>query len=170
MGWLRDFLLEQNTPRWQLIVGGFIVLAWGLIQSEIYYQRALEASAADAARVRIEATINEVQKNSIDFQTYANAYVTSVLEKSPDLAERRSILIANILAQDASVDVSTSLFNGDLVTEVAEYRASLRSMKEAVEQVSDVVSMGPFWKAASDLLVARNKLLRAMERIDPPGA
>ncbi len=70
---------------------------------------------------------------------------------------------ADILAQDAAVDVSFAVFNDDTRIVVSRYRSSLREMLSAIDQVDGVVSMGVFWKAAADLLVARNELLQAIE-------
>ena len=73
------------------------------------------------------------------------------------------MLIDNILAQDAAVDVSRNILDETIQPKVVAYREALRNMKAAVEKTNDVVSMGQFWSAASDLLVARNNLLEALE-------
>ncbi|MGB8813739.1 MAG: hypothetical protein WCC57_11180, partial [Paracoccaceae bacterium] len=87
-----------------------------------------------------------------------------VLDQQDDVQVQRSLLSANILAQDAAVDVSSNVFDADTAVVVAKYRSALRRMNVAVGEAHDVLSMGPFWEAASDLLVARNELLDALEK------
>jgi len=105
----------------------------------------------------------KIQQNSIDFQTFVNSYITAILDGTTEVAERRNLLIDNILAQDAAVDVSRNILNEAIQPQIAAYREALRNMKAAVEKTTDVVSMGQFKTAASDLLVARNNLLEALE-------
>ncbi|WP_158644549.1 hypothetical protein [Paracoccus jeotgali] len=160
---IKEFFVTESTPRWQILLGGAVVILFGFIQNEVYYRRALHDTEVAQQQQRIESKVVEIQQHSIDFQTFANSYVTAVLDGSQEMPERRDALIANILAQDAAVDVSRNILGPSVETQVAAYRAALRNMKAAVEQVVDVVSMGPFWSEASDLLVARNNLLDALE-------
>lgn len=164
MNKIRDFFLTEGTPRWQLLLGGFFVALLSFLQSEYSHRRTQSVSDATQYQARVEAKVIEIQQHSIDFQTFANSYVSAVLDGSVEISERRDTLIANILAQDAALDVSRNIFDSSLSEEIANYRASLREMKSAVEQVSGVLSMNVFWAAASDLLVARNVLLDAMEQ------
>ncbi|MHC0055800.1 hypothetical protein [Actibacterium sp. D379-3] len=159
----KDFFFSERTPRWQILLGGAFVIAATFLQSHYFYQRTLHDSTIERQQQRVESKVVEIQQHSIDFQTFANAYVTAVLDGAEDASERRDALIANILAQDAAVDVSRNLLGPAVEPQIAAYRAELRNMKTAVEQVSDVVSMGAFWSSASDLLVARNRLLSALE-------
>lgn len=158
-----SFFASEKTPRWQLLLGGFAVVLFNFFQNEVYYQRALADSEAAAAQQRIEAKVIEIQQHSIDFQTYAGAFVSSILDQTGDTGARRDALVANILAQDAAVDVAASTLGPDTIGQVSQYRAALRRMKDAVEATSDVVSMSSFWSSASDLLVARNELLLVLE-------
>lgn len=158
-----DFFRSENTPRWQILLGGFFVISIGLLQSEIYYQRALEDTEVSIQQQRIDAKVLEIQQNSIDFQTFANSYVTAILDGTTEVAQRRNLLVDNILAQDAAVDVSRNILDESIQPQIIAYRHALRNMKAAVERTNDVISMGQFWIAASDLLVARNSLLDALE-------
>ena len=162
MNKVKGFFLSESTPRWQIFAGGLFVVVVTFCQSNYFYQRALHDTIVAQEQQRIESKVVEIQQHSIDFQTFANSYVTAVLDGSDKVPERRDALIANILAQDAAVDVSRSILGSSVGPQVTAYRAALRNMKAAVEQVSGVVSMGPFWAAASDLLVARNNLLDAL--------
>lgn len=86
------------------------------------------------------------------------------MDHSEDTASRREALVSNVLAQDAAVDVSASILGADAIPQIGQYRAALRNMKDAIEETTDVVSMSIFWSAASELLVARNELLTALEK------
>lgn len=163
MAWLREFISSESTPRWQLVLGGVIVLVLGFAQNELYYNRSVADAESVALQQRLEAKVLEIQRHSIDFQTYAGAFVSSVLDDTEEVRVRRTALIGNILAQDAAIDVSANLVGDVVAPQVSEYREALRKMKVAVEGTTDVISMGQFWAAASDLLVARNKLLKALE-------
>lgn len=145
------------------MLGGAVVLMIGFIQSEFYYWRTVEDADVSVQQQRIDAKVLEIQQNSIDFQTFANSYITAILDGTTEVAERRNLLIGNILAQDAAVDVSRNILNETIQPQVVAYREALRNMKAAVEKTTDVVTMGQFWTAASDLLVARNNLLEALE-------
>lgn len=160
---LKEFFVTESTPRWQILLGGTVVILAGFLQNGYFYGRALTDTKTAQQQQRVESKVVEIQQHSIDFQTFANAYVTSVLDGSAEVSERRDALIANILAQDAAVDVSRNILGPSVEPQVTAYRAALRNMKASVEEVSDVVSMGPFWSAASGLLVARNNLLDALE-------
>lgn len=161
---IKDFFFSESTPRWQILLGGAVVFGLGFLQNAYFYQLTLDDAKVAQQQQRVESKVVEIQQHSIDFQTFANSYVTAVLDGSAEISERRDALIANILAQDAAVDVSRNILGPSVEPQVIAYRAALRNMKSAVEQVSDVVSMGPFWSAASDLLVARNNLLDALEK------
>lgn len=161
---VRDFFESEKTPRWWLLAGGVILFLLGVGQNYVFYRISFQDSAAERHAMRVESKLVEIQQNSIDFQTFANAYVSSILDGADDVVERRNTLIANILAQDAAVDVSRNIIDPAVFPQVSTYRAALRNMKDAVEQVTDVVSLGLFWSAASDLLVARNALLEALEQ------
>jgi hypothetical protein len=162
MKWLNKFIFGENTPRWQIIVGGVIVLFLGVVQNEFYYRRSVADAEIAAQQSRVEAKVLELQQHSIDFQTYAGAFVSSILDNTGEVTARRSALIGNILAQDAAIDISASVLGDAVAPQLSQYRKALLNMKVSVEQVSDVVSMGAFWAAASDMLVARNDLLQAL--------
>jgi len=159
-----NFFKTDRVPRWQIVVFGLVVMCAGWAQNEHYYQKTLRDAQETAEQQRLETKILEIQRQSVDFQTYAGAFVSSVLDSSGDQNERRAVLLSNILAQDAAVDVSSAIFSVETGQTVQQYRAALREMRNAVDQVEDVISMGLFWKAASDLLVARNAMLNALEK------
>ena len=164
-----QFFSTDRVPRWQIVAFGLFVLLVGWGQSEYYYQKSLSDSRVNTEQLRVENKLVEIQRHSVDFQTFAGAFVSSVLDDAEDVEGRRAALIENILAQDAAVDVSFSLFDQETAGAVTQYRAALRHMRNAIDETSDVVSMTAFWDAASDLLVARNALLEQLERqVRPP--
>lgn len=144
------------------MLGGLVVIAAGFVQNEINYSRTTAKNAAMAHEQRVETRVAEIQKHSIDFQTYAGAFVSSVLDRSEDIESRREALVDNILAQDAALDVSLSILQNRAEPQISQYRMALREMKNATDETHDVISMSRFWAAASDLLVARNELMNAI--------
>lgn len=164
MEWLRRFLNSDHVPRWQIIAFGLVVIGTTWLQQWYFYEKTLADSHFQAQQERVEAKLLEVQRHSVEFQTYAGAFVSAVLDDSEDISGKRAALIDNILAQDAAIDVSMALFDESTQSAVSEYRAALRDMRAAVDNVTDVISMNAFWESASDLLVARNALLEALEQ------
>lgn len=163
MKWLKNFLSTDHVPRWQIIVFGLIVIALNVLQQLYFYEKTLADTHFQSQQERIEAKLLEVQRHSVEFQTYAGAFVSAVLDTDEAVNGKRAALIDNILAQDAAIDVSMALFDENTKSAVSEYRSALRDMRSAVDGVTDVVSMSVFWEAASKLLVARNALLQALE-------
>ena len=158
-----NFFTSDHNPRWQILLAGVLVVfaAWG--QNYYFYTQQINREDRIAAQQQIENRSAEIRQHSVDFQTYAGAFVSSVLDNTTEINERRTALIGNIIAQDAAIDVSANILGGNVEPQIEEYRLALQNMKTAVEQVSDIVSMGQFWATASDLLVARNNLLQALE-------
>lgn len=164
MEWLKRFLNSDHVPRWQIIAFGLFVIGATWLQQWYFYEKTLADSHFQAQQERVEAKLLEVQRHSVEFQTYAGAFVSAVLDDAEDISGKRAALIDNILAQDAAIDVSMALFDESTQSAVTEYRAALRDMRAAVDNVTDVISMNAFWESASDLLVARNALLEALEQ------
>lgn len=164
MEWLKRILTTDHVPRWQIIAFGLIVIGATWLQQSYFYKKTLADSHAQAQQERVEAKLLEVQRHSVEFQTYAGAFVSAVLNDAADVSGKREALIDNILAQDAAIDVSMALFDENTKAAVKVYRVALRNMRSAVDGVTDVVSMSAFWESASELLVARNALLGALEQ------
>lgn len=163
MNRFKDFFTSDHNPRWQMLLAGAVVIlaAWG--QNYYFHIQQINREDRIATQQQIGEKSAEIRQHSVDFQTYAGAFVSSVLDSTPEINERRTALIGNIIAQDTAIDVSAYILGSEVEPQIEEYRLTLRNMKTAVEQVSDVVSMGQFWAAASDLLAARNDLLQALE-------
>ncbi|QIE42330.1 hypothetical protein G5B39_10525 [Rhodobacteraceae bacterium SC52] len=159
----KDFFTSDHNPRWQILLAGAVVIFTAWAQNYYFYKQQINREDRLAAQQQIEDRSAEIRRHSIDFQTYAGVFVSSVLDDTAEVNERRNALIGNIIAQDTAIDVSADVLGNEIQPQIEEYRLALRNMKTAVEQVSDVVSMGQFWAAASDLLVARNNLLQALE-------
>ncbi len=70
----------------------------------------------------------------------------------------RNRLVENITSQDAIAET----LDGTAKEAVGKYRESLWQMKKATEDTKDVLSMGPFWESASDLLVAKDQMLKQL--------
>ena len=163
MNWIRNFLTTDQVPRWQVFAVGVVAFIASLLVNELNYQRSVNDANVREAQQRTQARLLEVQRHSVEFQTYAGAFVSAVLDGKEDFEEERQRLIGNILAQDAAVELSFSVLGERDSVAVSEFRSALRKMRDEVENVGDVVSMGPFWEAAANLLDARNQLLQTIE-------
>jgi hypothetical protein len=163
MNRIKQFFTTDQVPRWQIFVVGIAAFCASLGVNEYNYQRSINDTEIRESQQRVEAKLLEIQRHSVEFQTYAGAFVSAILDGEDSFSEVRSALVGNILAQDAAVDVSFTILNESTQQAATDYRAALRDMRDAVDQVDGVVSMGPFWQAAADLLEARNSLLQAIE-------
>lgn len=163
MGRIIRFLTSDQVPRWQVIAVGVVAFLSSCAVNEFNYHRSQNDARVRETQQRVEAKLSEIQRHSVEFQTYAGAFVSSVLDDDESIDETRGALVGNILAQDAAVDISFTILNEDTQVAATSYRAALREMREAIDQVDGVVSMGPFWQAAANLLEARNNLLQAIE-------
>ncbi|MEO0487400.1 MAG: hypothetical protein AAF092_15950 [Pseudomonadota bacterium] len=163
MDWIKRFFTTDQVPRWQVFAVGIVAFLASLGVNEFNYQRSLNDAQVREAQQRVEAKLIEIQRHSVEFQTYAGAFVSAVLDGDAGVEEARDALVGNILAQDAAVDVSFTVLNENTQMAASTYRAALREMREAIDQVDGVVSMGLFWQAAANLLEARNNLLQAIE-------
>jgi hypothetical protein len=163
MSRIKQFFATDHVPRWQVLAVGIIAFLASCGVDEFNHQRSMRDADVRDEQHRVEAKLLEIQRHSVEFQTYAGAFVSAVLDKSSQVQDARDELIGNILAQDAAVDVSFTVFNEDTRLAVSEYRAALRKMRTAIDQVDGLVSMGVFWEAAANLLEARNKLLEAIQ-------
>jgi len=163
MNQIRKFFTTDQVPRWQVFAVGIVAFLASLIVNEYNYQRSLNDTEIREAQQRVEEKLLEIQRHSVEFQTYAGAFVSAILDGEEGVSGARSALIGNILAQDAAVDVSFTILNEATQQAATNYRAALRDMRDAVDQVDGVVSMGLFWQAAANLSEARNSLLQAIE-------
>jgi uncharacterized protein YpmB len=163
MNRIKQFFTTDQVPRWQVFVVGLVAFVASMGVNEYNYQRSLNDTQIREAQQRIEVKLLEIQRHSVEFQTYAGAFVSAILDGDESVDEARSALVGNILAQDAAVDVSFTVLTGVTQQAASNYRGALREMRSAVDQVHGVVSMGPFWQAAANLLDTRNTLLQAIE-------
>jgi CRISPR/Cas system-associated protein Csm6 len=170
MSRIKQFFTTDHVPRWQVLGIGIIAFLASLVVDEVNHQRSIHNADVRDEQHRVEAKLLEIQRHSVEFQTYAGAFVSAVLDKSSQVQSARDELIGNILAQDAAVDVSFTVFNENTKVVVSEYRAALRQMRNAIDQVDGIVSMGMFWEAAANLLEARNNLLKAIQEQANPSA
>lgn len=163
MNRIKQFFTTDQVPRWQVFVVGAAAFLASMAVNEYNYQRSVNDTQIREAQQRVEVKLLEIQRHSVEFQTYAGAFVSAILDGDEGVDEARGELVGNILAQDAAVDVSSTILTGVTQQAASNYRAALREMRNAIDQVDDVVSMGPFWQAATNLLDTRNILLQAIE-------
>lgn len=159
MRWLCRVLSERGTPRWILVLGWVVAVgipiwvSYDIFEAEVGQRNVLEEQK------RIDFQVREFQRHSVEFQTYAAAFVSAILDESAEVGVRREQVIDNILEQYATINVFVGELDEVAVLAMENYRSRLKEMKIAVESAHDVLSLSGFWAAASDLLVARNEML-----------
>lgn len=163
MNRFRKFFTSDHVPRWQVFTVGVVAFLASAGLNEVNYWRTVHDEKIASAQDRIEAKLEAIERQSGEFQTFAGAFVSAVMENKGNIEVRRDDLMTNIRAQDAAIDVSFTVFNAVTAEYAKSYRSELRKMRDSIESVKDFDSMGQFWQAAADLLVARNKLLKAIE-------
>ena len=149
---------------------GWYILIVTLVGFFAVWEKDFALQQQDHSQQRLIYSENMIRLHATEFQTYAAAFVSAVLKKSTDLEKHRQRLKDNINSQYATADVFARSFNEETSQAVAEFQDRLSTMRIAVDQVHDVLTMRNFWESASDLLVARNALLdRVNRQLTSPG-
>lgn len=159
---------EAFNPIWWLILLTFIGIGITSTQQDRLQSSLIAHQKTQEERQSIAAKMASIQQSAIEFQTYAGAFVSAILEERDDLEKHRRRLIGNIVHQDATVSVFTESFDEPASKAVKEYRARLQEMQLAVHEARDVLTMKNFWETASDLLVSRGALLKELNRQSTP--
>ncbi|MCY4653715.1 MAG: hypothetical protein OXC95_11195 [Dehalococcoidia bacterium] len=153
---IAKFLKGKKTPMWLSVIVMPVVT--------IAIATALNFYAREEIVVRtiVYERIGVIERQSGDFQVHAAAFVNAILDGEEDVKKERNRLMENIVNQNALIEdvknVARDIEDGTIET----YQERLSAMKKATENTKDVLSMRPFWEAASDLLVARDKMLRQL--------
>ena len=111
---------------------------------------------------RIGEQLLSMREQVEELHIHLASFAHGVMDKAPDIEERRQRLQDTLIVQDAAASTIVGDRDGPATLAATAYRASLRNMKTEVEGVTDFMSLADFWKAASDLLVARNEFLREL--------
>lgn len=158
-----EFFSSDRVPRWQVWGVGAVAFLASFGLNEWNYWRTVNDEKIASAQDRIESKLEAIERQTGEFQTFAGAFVSAVMENKGNIESRRDDLLTNIRSQDAAIDVSFTVFDAATAEIAKSYRSELRKMRDSIESVNNFDSMGQFWQAAADLLVARNKLLKAIE-------
>lgn len=163
MSKVKEFLSSERVPRWQVVAFGLLTFAASVGTTQYQFMQSERAANQRSEQSRVQSKLLEIQVQSIEFQSYAGAFVSAVLDQTDELERARSQLVANIIAQDAAVDVSFTVFDKDTQRAATAYRSALRELQSAVFEVEGVGSMASFWTATTTVLERRNELLVAIE-------
>lgn len=98
----------------------------------------------------------------VQFQTFAAAFAAEMNEDGKVKTETRSKLVENLNDQFGRIRIIQQSVQGIDEYALESYRKKITKMVETVNDTKDTSSMREFWSAASDLLVARNKLNREL--------
>ena len=157
------FLFSSKPPLWATAL--MLALAFGAREgvSILFADDPVEVNRIAEEDRRTASYLSQLRTHSIEFQTHAASFAHGILDKAGDIEGRKSILRQNIVAQHAAAGVIPGNLSEAAKAAASSYRERLASMKEAMEQADDLMSLALFWKAASDLLVARDAFLRELE-------
>ncbi|WP_188790825.1 hypothetical protein [Salipiger pallidus] len=130
----------------------------------IFLQSRDHRHAGDLARTELlKERSQEVRNAAYDFQTFAAAYVSAVIEDEDGVHEARRRLMDNVLSQHSTVEMAQGVFSKDVVSAAAGYKSALLEFSTALADANTILEMRPFWEAASDVLVERQKLMDAID-------
>ena len=161
---IRVFLAAKDTSRGWFLVSGLVLLIpvflidWFILSETKAYRQ-------EAVQLQLFARkIQEVRSYSIDFQTLGAAYVSAVLDRREDVNDHLEELRENVVAQHAALGVYAGALDETTLESVERYRQELQKMSDELATPHTVLSLRGFWEAASDLLVARNEVIRELDR------
>ena len=161
---VKRFLTSKHKTRGWVLLGGALVLGlgffadwWLFAETRAYRQEALQQQL-------IARNIQEIRSYSIDFQTLGAAYVAAVMDDGENVNEHLEELRENVVTQYAALDVYAGMLDEKTLVAVERYRQELQEMGDELTVAHSVLSLRSFWEAASDLLVARNEVIRELDR------
>lgn len=151
------FLTSTQTPRWHTYATAiFAVLVSVMISSYSDNKK-----RNDDYRVQQFRALSD---SMMQFQVHAASFAFQVSETKHATSNSKKILIENLNDQYAKINLVEKLLpQSDAIT-VENYRNAIMHMEEVVNGTNDILEMGPFWTAASRLLVSRNQLNEALRR------
>ncbi len=159
----KSWFCDQSVPRWQMLSGATMLLFANSGVSYWIQTRDYSASVEMAAQQEVRGRMTEVRLVALDFQTYAANYVGSVVA-GKDLSVAEKSLIENVMRQHSAVELSKGVYTDETLALADEYQRALATFNAVVPRSDDVVEMGPFWQAASMVLVTRDAFLMSLER------
>ena len=163
-GYLIGLLNSTKYPLWVVLLWGCVVLAGSIAHQYLILDRAAELNRVAEGERRLGSQLHNVKLHVVDFQIYAESFVSSVMNGESNIETRKDALKKNLIAQDATVDILPEKI-GRAVREARDtYREKINEMTDVLDQIRDAVSLSVFWKAASDLLVSRDAFLKEFER------
>jgi hypothetical protein len=133
--------------------------------NESMIQEQLAHSLQAAEKAEFNERSREIRASAEDFSTYAAAYVSAVVEAPDGIPVARKRLTENVIKQLSTVSMGSSIFHGDVAKAAEEYENALYEFREALIHADSVMEMRPFWESASDVLVARDRLLKAVDKL-----
>lgn len=148
---IKFFTSKDPSPRgWSIFCA-----AVALILSVLINMHLQNAARVDQYRVQ---QIQVMFDSMVQFQTFASAFAAEMNEDGKVKTETRSKLVQNLNDQFGRIRIIQQSVRGVDDDALKAYREKVTKMVDAVNDTHDISSMRDFWSAASDLLVARNKL------------
>lgn len=158
-----NWITSNETNNLTVITGGAIVFVLNLVISLVlqHYDQVHSEKLAYNQLKQVRST--EIRSAAVDFQTFAAAYVSAVLESESDIPKARERLVESTMQQYATIDLSEALFSNEAQEAAKIYKNALAKFNTTLASANTVTEMRPFWESASDVLVARDNLIRSLD-------
>ena len=112
-----------------------------------------------AIRRAIETFI--VEANA--FQSIAMSYQLAITQDGVVNTDASRRLASNLLAQRQTLEEIRVRVPEEFRSQIDPYQNALNRLRQAMENVTTVETMRPFWERASDLLLARHELTESLQ-------
>ena len=161
---VKRFFTSKETTRGWVLVGGALLLLLGTLADWWLFAETRAYRQEEVQQKLIARNIQDIRSYSIDFQTLGAAYVAAVLDDRENINEHLEELRENVVTQYAAFDVYAGMLDETTLVALERYRQELQEMGDELAGGHSVLSLRSFWEAASGLLVARNEVIRELDR------
>jgi hypothetical protein len=113
----------------------------------------------EATRRAVSAFVLEAQA----FEPFVTNFVLDVSRNNKVDPTSYTRLADNVVSQQVALDALSLKVPSETREKIAKYEDALLALNSAMQKVHDVETMREFWERTSDLLVAREDLVRHLE-------
>ena len=152
---LSAFLFETDTPRWILILGSIVTMIASFTLS--YYSSVLSLDDA-RQKDRHAQQVAALEDSMVQFHAFAASFATEMNEKGHVTLQTKQRLIQNLNTQFSRLKAVKGKLSQEQLALADNYEEKITAMIMVSNRVTTRPTMSDFWSAASDLLIARNRL------------
>ena len=149
---------------WELVIWGIVIILINQVLTRIFSRDPATALKIAEKEKRINDQLENLREQYSEFDVFARSFAHGIMDHSNDIEERRTVLQECILKQYSEADIYPYNSRNKTMIAVRNYKTTLSGMRGAVSEARDLDSMPDFWKKASDLVVARQELVRELRK------